>query len=333
MSLQQNLRSKNSEPRNNEQHAQHENEEAHPNSGMNQVDSVELQPNPAQSNVNVPTHIHITNPEAATHDRLVAAMCNKLQETLSMNEREVAVLERFIEVAKEMTIIFQERAEIHCFLSLLDPAIVQGRQTIAPIYSKLFLRAIDRRNMAADSTSHAMSDLFSIAKEVIKIGELGHPMNSTLPTTQFPRSLALPRWLSGLQQNAGPDLQNISHIVLEEANLIAIERLDIQNLLNVYGDFFHYLWNSFKDAKGWKGKIVYEKLTPPWLRGSVVFLYGTNNSLSIPCKYGELPRKGLLKDKNQKIVGSAILSTWMEKERETSTLLRWFLEKKGVFRR
>jgi len=112
--------------------------------------------------------------------------------------------------------------------------------------------------------------------------------------------------------------------------LVAMESLSTPVLVSIYGDFFNYIWNISKKDRGWKGRIVYEKLTPPWLRGHVVFLHGPNSNHSIPFQYGVLPRKGSLKDRSQKIIGSAILALWLEKEPTTSQALRWYCARKGL---
>ena len=100
--------------------------------------------------------------------------------------------------------------------------------------------------------------------------------------------------------------------------------------MKVYGEFFHNLWNQSKTKLGWKGKIIYEKLSPPWLKGEVLFLYGPNNCSSIPCKHGELPRKGMSKDRNQNVVRNAILAYWLQKEEGPTDVVRWFLRKNGI---
>ena len=76
--------------------------------------------------------------------------------------------------------------------------------------------------------------------------------------------------------------------------------------------------------------MVYELMTLTRLRGDVFFLHGSNNCKSIPCKYVVLRRKGLLKDRDQKIVGSAILISWIQEEENTSLLLKWYMRRHGL---
>ena len=61
-----------------------------------------------------------------------------------------------------------------------------------------------------------------------------------------------------------------------------------------------------------------------------VFLHGPNSNKSIPCKYEVLPRKGLLKDRDQKIVGSAILVSWIQEEEGTFFLLNQYMLRHGL---
>lgn len=55
------------------------------------------------------------------------------------------------------------------------------------------------------------------------------------------------------------------------------------------------------------GSIAYINLGPPWFHSDVAFLHGQINALSFPCKYGTQTRKGIIKDRGQKIVASCIL--------------------------
>lgn len=91
------------------------------------------------------------------------------------------------------------------------------------------------------------------------------------------------------------------------------KKMSFEQLILVFGKFLHHLWKSCKEENRWKSSILYENLTPQWLRGDVLFLYGRNNT-TIACSHGVLPRKSVLKEKGQKIVGSAILPNWLQHE-------------------
>lgn len=98
-----------------------------------------------------------------------------------------------------------------------------------------------------------------------------------------------------------------------------MEELKFPELLSIYADFSHNLWDRTSEKLGWKVKIVYEYLNLPLLHGDITLLYDSNNYKSVPCKYGTLPRKRLLKDRDQKIVGSSVLVRWIQEELEKLT--------------
>ena len=99
----------------------------------------------------------------------------------------------------------------------------------------------------------------------------------------------------------------LRHLHVSDDILGLIERISMDDLVSVYGACFTPLVGVCKKAYGWKGNIVYENLKPDWLRGDVAFLYGPNRASSIPCKYGVLPRKGVFKDRDQKLLVPPLL--------------------------
>ena len=176
-----------------------------------------------------------------------------------------------------------------------------------------------------------MSDVFAVCNRVLHIQKTGHPLGNPLPRTPYPSRIILPRWLSeDTNEVSTADASLFEYIRLNDSIFDALDKLSLPSLIQTYGEFFNFLWERAKSVRKWKGKIVYQKLSPPWIRQNVVFLRGPNNSISIPCRYGALPRKGLLKDKDQKSVATATLATWLEREQETADALKFFLEKHGV---
>ena len=258
-------------------------------------------------------------------------MREKIARILKLTRRVVASMDRFLQAAKGVEVMLGTRSDFHCLISLHDNSVVPRRQAIAPIHSKLILRAIDRTNIAAESAIHALSDAFAVCKRVLDIQKTGHPLGNSLPITPFPSRLTLPRWLSK-SSNGMPlaDPSRIEHICVDDSMYSTLDKLPLPALVRTYGEFFRFLWERDKSDLNWKGKMMYEKLYPPWIRQNVVFLRGADNSISIPCRYGSLPRKCILKDKDQKSVGAAILCTWLEREQETADALKYFLEKNGV---
>ena len=222
---------------------------------------------------------------------MLDAMYRKLSQTFTLSNEECRVLQEFIQASKKLSTALYGKAEIHCLLSLSKPSIVRGRQAIVLIYSKLSLRAVDRRIIASDSASHALSDVFHIAQRVLEMENNGIPNRTTLPRAPFPQNLTIPTWLTGNRTDIqGNSLHGINRLEIEGTTFESVKQLSLVQLTKVYGEFFHYFWNQSKIKLGWKGKIIYEKLTPPWFKREVLFLYGPNNCSSIPCKYGELPR-------------------------------------------
>ncbi len=136
----------------------------------------------------------------------------------------------------------------------------------------------------------------------------------------------LPTWL--LTSYSAADSNGVSHLCIRTNLFNNVQRMPITELSCVYGDFFREIWLACKKRLGWKGNIAYDKLTPQWLLVDVVFLYGVNNSSSIPCSHGALPRKAMRKDHGQAVVGSAILTHWMENECGTRDLLRMYINRR-----
>ena len=265
------------------------------------------------------------------HRMLSESMVEMLAKTLTMTAQERQLLRDFIDAARHLDEAFIGRAETHGILTLLDPSIVDGRQAIAPVHSKILLPAIDRRNIVASSASLALSDCFLVARRVKEIGRSMNASSNAEKDTKFPSDERFPSWLSTdvLPTNRTDDT-SVKHVRLNDAVMRGIHQLSLNELSSIYGEFFNHIWNICKKKLAWKGHVTYKKLTPPWLVGNVVFLYGLNHSSSITFQQGTLPRKSDLKERGQKIIGSAILAAWVVQEHETSLSLRWFLRQKGV---
>lgn len=90
--------------------------------------------------------------------------------------------------------------------------------------------------------------------------------------------------------------------------------LDTRSLAGLYGSFFTRIFNIAHSHKLIRGKMNYVALTPPWLRSKVIFIHGPNQNLSIPFVQGRLPNKNNIREKGNKTVACAILSTWIAKE-------------------
>lgn len=71
-----------------------------------------------------------------------------------------------------------------------------GRVPVAPIYSKLFFKAIDSRNIAPDSACHAISDVFHISLQVVEMAKVQHPQSTSLPSAPIPSTINIPSWMN-----------------------------------------------------------------------------------------------------------------------------------------
>ena len=104
-------------------------------------------------------------------------------------------------------------------------------------------------------------------------------------------------------------------------------KLDAKSLAKIYVDFSNALYEEEYPSRSFTGRMALFFLTPPWLRGPVVFLHGYNNNISIPFANIELPRKNYLREKGKKAIGCAMLTTWLSRETSGVGHLRKLLEK------
>ncbi len=81
-----------------------------------------------------------------------------------------------------------------------------------------------------------------------------------------------PEWTEPEFERRNNDLRSLLQLELNDSVLQAISRMSVDGLITVYGKFFHHVWKICKEENGWKGNIVYEKLTPQWLHGDIVVL-------------------------------------------------------------
>lgn len=206
---------------------------------------------------------------------VVDAMKRKLMDTLGLEPSEEVMMNRLVSNACELDEVLVGRAEIHVIITTTEGS---HNDMVAPIVSKLLLTALDRRRATAAFSSQSVADAFSVAKRSLHVTNAG--INGRRP--KCPK-MSAPTWSTTRtsfepQQDSG----NLRHLTIDEDILTTIEKLNIDDLVRVYGEFFHHVWKICKKQNGWKGNIVYEKLTPTWLYGDVVFIYGTNDALSIP---------------------------------------------------
>lgn len=121
------------------------------------------------------------------HDIFVEVMSKKVADTLSFSTVELRVLEKFICVSKELHNILGTRAGVPSLLSINDPSLVPGRLVIAPVHSKLFLKAVDSRN--TDSACQTESDVFHINPRGAEMAEGYYPQATCLPSASIPSTI------------------------------------------------------------------------------------------------------------------------------------------------
>ena len=140
--------------------------------------------------------------------------------------------------------------------------------------------------MGAESASRAISDFFTVGREVLKMEQRVHPRTTALPRQILLRTIPTASLSTSPESNTEEPQNDVPlHVPTNDAIFRKIERLDLAGLLKVYNDFFHYLWGRLKPSLYWKGKIVYGKLMSPWLCVNVAFLHGETCNNSINRKY------------------------------------------------
>ena len=173
--------------------------------------------------------------------------------------------------------------------------------------------------MGANVTSHALRDVFQIARISVANKLPGGIETRATPCVSF----SLPDWFT---LNARRNLDTISNertsYILCRNNVIQkLMSIDVNELASIYANFFKNLWNKGYSTKLCGKQIIYAKLTPPYLRERVICMHGPRRSISFPYLQKTLPSKNKIREKNGKILEAAILDTWMRKEKYSSILL------------
>jgi len=107
-------------------------------------------------------------------------------------------------------------------------------------------------------------------------------------------------------------------------------RLDVNGLANLYSTFFNALWTRGRTVRRVQGKMVYARLTPPWLTKNTIFMHGPSRNISLPCTINTLPSKNQVRERGKKMLACVILDSWMKKEGGSSLYLSSLLQEKGL---
>ena len=78
-----------------------------------------------------------------------------------------------------------------------------------------------------------------------------------------------PTWTRNNHEHRTNDVSRLLQLELNDDVLQSIQKMSVEQLIVLYGKFFHHLWKVCKEKSGWKGSILYEKFTP---NGFVVML-------------------------------------------------------------
>lgn len=111
----------------------------------------------------------------------------------------------------------------------------------------------------------------------------------------------------------------------------ALSRLRINDLAGLYAGFFNVIWSlAFTKKIVTIKQCPHSQMTPPWLRSDVIFIHGPSRNVSIPFSSRMLPNKNKIRQAGCKILGCAILDTWMTKETISANLMLSMLAERRV---
>ena len=134
-----------------------------------------------------------------------------------------------------------------------------------------------------------------------EIGPNVRHSSAAFQSDKFPAENLLPSWIAdSTYLNPSQEETAIKHLPLRNSVMRAVNNLSSNNLSSLYGDLFMQVWPLCKKQLSWKGRVMYKKTTPPWLRGNILFLHSPNQSSSTPFQHKYLPRKSDLREKDRK---------------------------------
>ena len=76
--------------------------------------------------------------------------------------------------------------------------------------------------------------------------------------------------------------------------------------------------------------MKYKLFTPPWMKGTVHFVYGPTRSKTIPCTTEELPRKDILRGAGKNPLVCAIIYAWVKIETSSASYILFLLALKNI---
>ena len=112
--------------------------------------------------------------------------------------------------------------------------------------------------------------------------------------------------------------------------MMRIENAGRKTLSKIYGQLFTQMWNEARKTKKVSGRIVYARMTPPWLRHNVTFVHGQNRNESTVFTSGKLPTKSEIREIGKATLAAAILTTFLQKEKEVHLFLTRLLQRNSI---
>jgi len=218
-------------------------------------------------------------------------------------------LNEFARAANRLQQVLPAGSEVHCFISEVPNN--DGAMHLYTLVSATFHKALEASSRGSIIVSHAIRDAFLLARRSIQ--NMAQPASEVQEVQERPE-FTLPEWFPWNRASEGTELapRPIRYIFCRENVMREFQMLDINELAYVYATFFQALWAEGHKKRLVASNVTYAKMTPPWLRHSVTFMHGANRSFSLPFVLRVLPTKNQIRRRNGKLLGAAILDTWMK---------------------
>lgn len=272
-----------------------------------------------------------TNEEAARHpspenDSILHAASEPFENNADMKH----ALLKFRESARSLQDAIGSSGEVHCILIRNNGDKVQ---IMFPVFSDILTTALSTSNPCAVITANAIIDALYIARKASErcpSRREGTNLSTSNQVIQAvpdvmasaTRDLCIPTWFpwNGHDSVCDPN-ERPTYIFCDNSVMNAFGSLDTASLADLYATFFAAFITAARSKRIVRGKTDYSCLTPPWLRSSVVFVYGSNHNSSMTFANRRLPNKNTIRGKGNKVLGCAILATWIKQESSGRDLL------------
>ncbi len=250
---------------------------------------------------------HITTIEAA----MVSGAGSALGGSVELRKE----LVRFLNASKSLQSMLPPGSDVQCFVTWSQNNFSNESSALElfTLVSALFHDALRSNNEGANITVQALRDVFFIAKQSSSSTRKSSLVRTSTRATTATPSYTIPEWFPFV-----PTVESSSETAVRSTSIscrLNIMRsmlaLETNILAELYASFFKAFWSKAYDSKSKLvgKKIVYSKLTPPFLRVHVVFIHGSNSKLSLAYTNKVLPSKNKIRERNGKVLGAAILDS------------------------